>query len=165
MIYGLKEVEMKKNHYRFVIAVFMPLVLAVGIACALTASPPTVTPSPSPTVIPSPILSPLIGDWVSIDVDGSNQTLSIRGGVGEAFDVRFEDFGATVCGTNPVTGSLYAATAQGSMTAAGNDLTGSLPLYCQSNPPRLWGNADLHFVYDPTADSLTDGIGVVWHRK
>lgn len=156
---------MKKNVHTFRIGIFILLLPASGLACALLAAPATVTPSPLPPVIPSPITNPLIGDWVSVDIDGSNQTLSVSGGAGGTFDVSLEDFGATVCGTNPATGALFAATANGSLTGSGNDLTGIMPLYCQKNPPTFFGNPEFHFTYDAVTDTLTDSIGVTWHRK
>jgi hypothetical protein len=108
---------------------------------------------------------PFIGVWTSIDVDGSSQTLTIGGGSGVTRQVRFHDDGATICGMDPDTGDfLSAASARGPLSVSGDTLSGDLSLYCQTSPPAFAG--DFHFVYtyDPSTDTLTDWLGVVWSR-
>jgi hypothetical protein len=108
---------------------------------------------------------PVIGKWESIDAfDGSRQDLSFYADPTGAYDVRYFDYGASVCGPDPATGVLYDATASGLMTASGNEFTGELAVVCQTSPPTSIGNYPFHFVYDPGTDSITDGEGVVWTR-
>jgi hypothetical protein len=109
--------------------------------------------------------NPFIGVWTSIDVDGSSQTLVIGGGSGDTRQVRFHDDGATICGLDPETGDfLSAASARGLLSVSGDTLSGDLSLYCQTSPPTFAG--DFHFVYtyDPSTETLTDWLGVVWSR-
>jgi hypothetical protein len=108
---------------------------------------------------------PFIGSWVSIDIDGSNQRLTIGGGPGSVYNVRYYDFGATICGLDPDTGDfLYAASARAPLTASGNTLLGSLSLYCHASPPYHVLDHDFNFTYDPITDTLSDSTGVIWHR-
>ncbi|MEZ0395835.1 MAG: hypothetical protein ABWK53_05335 [Anaerolineales bacterium] len=51
------------------------------------------------------------------------------------------------------------------MAGSGNTLSGTLPFYCHTTPPALWGNVTFQFTYDPATDSITDGWGNVWTRK
>lgn len=107
--------------------------------------------------------NPFIGMWHSTDIDGSNQTLTIGGGPGNTFRVRYHDDGASICGLDPDTGDfLYAASARGSLTASGDYLSGTMPVYCQTSPPSLWGTYFFEYWYDPGTDTLTDNLGVVW---
>lgn len=109
---------------------------------------------------------PFIGVWTSVDIDSSNQTLTIGGGGGGTRHVRYYDDGATVCGLDPDTGDfLFAASARGTLSASGNTLSGYLDLYCQTSPPSLNGNYLFTYTYDPAADTLTDWLGVVWSRR
>ena len=113
----------------------------------------------------SPPSNPFIGAWESTDIDGSYQRLAITGGPGGAHRVNYRDFGATVCGLDPDTGDfLYAASARGSGTVSGSDLTGTWSVWCLSNPPTFFGDLAFQFTYDASTDTLTDGLGVVWSR-
>jgi len=108
---------------------------------------------------------PFIGMWTSTDIDGSTQTLVIGGGSTDTYRVRFFDDGATVCGLDPDTGDfLSGASATGSLNALGGTLSGPLPLYCLESPPVLVGNFDFQYTYDSATETLTDWLGVVWHR-
>jgi len=109
---------------------------------------------------------PFIGAWESIDTDGSDQILTIGGGAGDTYHVRYYDFGATTCGLDPVSGDfLYAASARGTLAAGGSDLTGTLPLYCQTSPPTHHSTPQFAYTYQPATDTLIDIWGVVWNRK
>lgn len=108
---------------------------------------------------------PFIGVWYSTDTDGSSQRLTIGGGSGGAYHVRYFDDGATVCGLDPVTGDfLYAASAMGSLSATDGMLAGDLPVYCLTTPPTLHNVSHFQYAYDSTSDTLTDSWGVVWHH-
>jgi len=110
---------------------------------------------------------PFKGFWESIDtVDGSYQTLHIGGGPGNTYNVRYYDYGATICGLDPDTGDiLYAASARGRLTGSGNDLTGTMSAYCRTRPPEYLFDIIAHYIYDPSTDTFTDDWGVVWNRK
>jgi hypothetical protein len=109
---------------------------------------------------------PFNGAWESIDIDGSYQTMHIGGGPGDLHRFRYHDDGATVCGLDPVTGDiLFAADAGGWLTASGDQLTGTLSLYCKTTPPSFNGDYNFVFTYDPGTDTLTDQTGVVWTRR
>lgn len=110
--------------------------------------------------------SPFIGAWTSTDIDGSSQTLTIGGGGGDTRHVRYYDDGATICGLDPDTGDfLSAASARGPLSVSGNTLSGNLDVYCQVSPPTLAGNFAFEYTYDPSTDTLTDWLGVVWSRR
>ncbi len=107
-----------------------------------------------------------IGAWTSTDIDGSSQTLNIGGGRGGNRHVRYYDDGATVCGLDPDTGDfLSAASARGSLSVSGNILSGNLDLYCLTAPRTFAGNFTFTYTYDPSTDTLTDWLGVVWSRR
>jgi len=103
---------------------------------------------------------PFKGKWTSTDIDGSSQRLTIGGGPAGTYHVRYYVDGATVC--DP--GLTLAASANGSLSAAGNVLSGVLPVYCRTSPPYAWGDAVFTHTYDSSTDTLTDWLGVVWSR-
>ena len=106
---------------------------------------------------------PLVGSWQSTDIDGSYQILTIGGGPGSSHYVRYYDFGATICDVTP--GALeFAASASGVLTGSGDELAGTLPVYCQYRPPEYWGDHYFQFTYDASTDTLSDG-SIVWYRR
>ncbi len=112
---------------------------------------------------------PFIGAWTSIDnADGSSQRLTIGGGPGNTYHFSYRDDGASLCGTDPVSGDpLYAANATGTLVASGNTLSGDRQIYCLAKPHYLLGNFPLSLTYDPVTDTLFDPLDpyqVVWHR-
>lgn len=108
---------------------------------------------------------PLIGIWRSTDTDGSNQTLTIGGGPGDTYHVRYFDDGATVCGLDPVSGDfLYAASARGVLSGSGGTIAGTLPVYCLAAPPFFKQDAAFQYTYQSATDTLLDSHGVVWYR-
>ncbi len=111
--------------------------------------------------------NPFVGVWESTDTDGSYQILTIGGGPAGTHHARYYDFGATVCGLDPDTGDfLYAASAIGTLTEAGNDVHGSFQVYCQTHPPEaLPYLSQLAYTYQPATDMLIDIWGVIWSRR
>ena len=99
------------------------------------------------------------GSWTSIDIDGSHQTLDIRGSgrSGHYAVVLFDDSATVSCHGSP-------ARLQGSGLAEGNTLfvTGTLTCMPGGNPLR--GRISISFVYNPGTDTLTDEFGVTWYR-
>lgn len=109
--------------------------------------------------------NPFFGVWYSIDTDGSNQMLTIGGGSGDTYHVRYHDDGATACGLDPVTNDiLYAASAMGPLSGSGGTIAGNLSVYCLKAPPSVLGVFPFRYTYDSTTDTLTDLHGVVWHH-
>lgn len=107
---------------------------------------------------------PFQGTWYSEDIDHSNQTLRIGGGPGSSYHVRYYDDGASVCGWT-LGASGPAASANGSLSASGYVLSGSLPVYCLTSPRYFYANSAFEFTYNPVTDTLTDSPwGVVWHH-
>ncbi len=108
---------------------------------------------------------PLIGPWESIDLDGSYQTLTIGGGPNNTYHIRYYDFGATVCGLDPHTNDLYAASARGLLTGSDGSITGTISVYCMTRPPTFWGDAYITYDYDASNDTIIDSGSVVWNRR
>jgi hypothetical protein len=104
--------------------------------------------------------SSFTGVWYSTDIDGSTQRLSVGGGRGDLVRISFMDFGAGICGES----LEYPAWAMGNLTVSGNVLSGNLPVVCNTLPPFTWGVAAFEYTYDAGTDTLTDWLGVVWHR-
>ena len=107
---------------------------------------------------------PFVGRWESTDIDGSYQVMTIGGG---PHRISYHDFGATVCGLDPVTGDfLYGATARGSGTVSGTDYSGAWDVWCLSHPTTLiFTGLGFQFTYNAASDTLTDLAGVVWNRR
>ena len=135
-----------KNVFRlFVVAVTLLMVSAVFVTNA------------------SAKKDPFVGHWKSTDIDGSYQTLTIGGGPGSSYHVRYYDYGATVCGLDPDTGEfLYAASAAGTLALSAGVLSGTMPVYCQTAPPSFFSSASFEYTYDSATDTLVDSFGVVW---
>lgn len=108
---------------------------------------------------------PFIGAWESTDLDGSYQTLTIGGGPDNTYQVRYYDFGASVCGLDPHTNDLYAASARGLLTGTDGSITGTISVYCMTRPPTFWGDAYITYVYDASTDTIIDTGNVVWSRR
>ena len=110
---------------------------------------------------------PFKGFWWSIDTfDGSYQTLHIGGGPGDTYNVRYYDYRASLCGLDPDTGDiLYAASGRGRLTGSGNELTGTLTVYCRTHPPTFLLDVTGTYVYDASTDTFTDDWGAVWSRR
>ena len=101
----------------------------------------------------------LAGTWASVDLDGSNQTLQIKGAGDPVYSMLLrDDFTSGVCGGPP-------AQLVGHAAVDGNVLFMSGTLVCLpgGNPlgsERLF----VSFEYDAATDTLTDFAGVVWER-
>ena len=94
------------------------------------------------------------GTWVSVDTDGSNQVMTIRGSGRGSYGVQLYDDAATVCGGVP-------ARFGGSGHVVEDDVLvvrGSVVCLPGGNPLR--GAIDLVLISD--GGTLVDGGGVVW---
>jgi hypothetical protein len=120
--------------------------------------------------------SPFIGQWESVDLDGSHQTLTIGGGNGDTYHFKVYDDGASACGV--VDGEiLYAAKANGVLAADdAYTLSGEADLWCLKHPPEKFEPSPIYFqyVYLPELDVIrsgpyawpepTDESYVYWYR-
>ena len=108
---------------------------------------------------------PFIGTWESTDFDGSYQTLTIGGGSNDTYHVRYYDFGASVCGLDPHTNDLYAASARGLLTGSDGSIAGTISVYCMTRPPTYYSDAYVTYNYDAPTDTIIDSGGIVWNRR
>jgi hypothetical protein len=99
------------------------------------------------------------GTWTSIDLDGSNMTLEIRGSGQEGHHAMylFDDFTTGACNGAP-------AHVQGAGVVDGNSLVMTGPLTCMPGGNPLQSPVSLGFQYNPGTDTLTDDSGVTWYR-
>jgi len=143
------------------------LVLLFVLACTMLEPVPTPTSPPQApvVVISSPDSSSFVGSWTSIDSDGSNQELVISATASGTYDVSYTDSGASACGKDSSNKPIYGATATGNLTASGYFLSGSLPIFCQKNPPSLLADHFFQFTFDPNSGILRDDFGITWTRK
>ena len=99
------------------------------------------------------------GTWTSIDHDGSNQQLDIRGAAPGTRAVRLYDDAASVaCDGSP-------AHVQGSADVDEDTMFVKGTLTCQSGGNPLAGRVSILFTYSPGTDTLTDWSGVTWVRS
>lgn len=127
------------------------VIAALAVATALA-------PSAAYAPTASAASGPLAATWISVDTDGSNQTLDIKGSGVHVYSMFYFDDAATgVCGGDParVTGPGYPD---------GDNLTMVGALTCLPGGNVLRSRLIIGFVYDGSADTLTDDFGVVWHR-
>jgi len=106
-----------------------------------------------------------IGRWHAIDaLDQSNETLSIGAGPGGTFMMRLHDDYTTACG-DPFPASFVT----GLLTEYDTPvlyLQGAAHILCLDKPPFVASGGPYSglFVYNPTDDTLEDGVGTIWHR-
>jgi hypothetical protein len=127
--------------------------IAIALSAVVTVASAVVAP------IASAASGPLAGTWTSVDTDGSNQTLDIRGSGVHVYSMTYFDESATsACGGDPaqVTGPGYPDGDNLTMVGAPICLPGGI-----FAPPRFV----IEYVYDGSADTLTDSFGIVWHRS
>ena len=100
----------------------------------------------------------LAGTWTSVDTDGSNQTLAVRGSGGRVYSMVYVDESATnACGGAP-------ARISGPGFVDGDGVVMVGPLVCLPGGNVFRERFAIGFEYDPGADTLTDDFGIVWHR-
>ena len=99
-----------------------------------------------------------LGNWTSIDTDGSHQTLAVRGSAQSAKLAMklHDDFTSGVCGGAP-------AALAGTGTADGDELTMTGALTCRPGGNLLGFRVSMRFTYD--SGVLVDESGVVWTRS
>lgn len=101
----------------------------------------------------------LAGSWVSVDLDGSNQTLRIKGAGRHVYAMFYRDDRTSgICEGAP-------AKVTGRGVAEGNELAARGTLVCLPGGNPLPGQrVAVHYHYDAGTDTLTDSWGVVWQR-
>ena len=113
------------------------------------------------TVFATPVSAasgPLAGTWVSVDSDGSNQTLNIRGSGRRAYAMTYFDESATsACGGNP-------ARVSGPGFVNGDHIRHSGPVVCLPGGNVFRSRFSVSYHFDGGTDTLTDDFGIVWHR-
>lgn len=125
----------------------------VSIASALVASASVLAPAQATAQG-----GVLAGTWTSIDHDGSNQVLEIRGSGQGTYSMFLEDDSATVaCGGDP---AMFVGTG----TADGNTVPMFGTLVCLPGGNIISGRIVIGFEYSPATDTLADETGVTWHR-
>lgn len=101
---------------------------------------------------------PLADTWVSVDSDGSNQVLEIRGSGRRAYAVTYFDESATnACAGNP-------ARISGPGFVDGDDIRLIGPVICLPGGNVFTSRFAVTYDYDAGTDTLTDDFGVVWER-
>ena len=101
----------------------------------------------------------LAGTWTSVDTDGSNQTMRIRGAGHPVYAMTLrDDFTTGACGGPP-------AKVVGRARADGNALVMRGTLVCLHRGNPIPGQrVTVNFDYHAGSDTLTDDAGVVWVR-
>ena len=99
------------------------------------------------------------GTWVSIDTDGSTQTLAI--GRGSTPAVTDQDFYASSCADAGAPSTHFLATGRGTIDGSWLGVefrNGGCGRYSI-------GQFGLSFGYDGGSDTLTDDFGITWYRS
>ena len=120
---------------------------------------------PAPTNPAKP--EPFVGVWVSIDTDGSSQTMNIvRSGVDEYRVVVRDDAATGACA-----GAAATTTGDGRLETDQRLVIAQPELTCDDGsvpgigPPPQAAIVNFTFDRNPVADELTDRFGVVWQRE
>lgn len=101
--------------------------------------------------------SPFVGDWVAVDVDGSNMQMKITGHH-QPHHVKLVDDWASICPS----GGPATAIGKGTLVAP-LTLEVDFRVWCQIGKVKLEGS--YWFDYDPLYDVLVDAFGVIWTRS
>ena len=139
--------------------------VATVVALAVLPLPQLLTP-PSEVMFDQPPNDAVMRTWVSVDSDGSSQTMAIRAEDGGSYRVVVNDDAATFCSGAP-------STLIGTGQLDGAELVLRAPvLTCDddSTPVPVAGSSleeavrDYTLVYDTETDTLTDSLGIQWQR-
>lgn len=126
--------------------------IAIALSAVVTVASAVLAPTASAAS------GPLSGTWTSVDTDGSNQTLDIRGSGVHVYSMSYIDDAATsACSGDP-------AQIIGPGHPDGDSLTMVGSLTCLPGGNFIRSRIVIGFVYDGSADTLTDDFGIVWHR-
>ena len=98
-----------------------------------------------------------VGEWESIDRDGSHQTLSIRRSILGEYRLRFYDERATFCGGGPGAAEMTARTET-------HIVKPIFEFVCVMNTNKKFGS-QITFSYDRDVDQIVDIFGIIWTRQ
>ncbi len=101
---------------------------------------------------------PLAGTWVSVDTDGSSQTLDITGSGVRAYAVTYFDESAT----SACEGGPARVSGPGFVDGDGIVLVG--PGVCLDGGGVFAKRIAIGYHYDAGTDTLTDDFGIEWQR-
>jgi hypothetical protein len=122
-----------------------------GLARAITAGGGTIPAQRPP--------NSFAGSWVSIDSDGSSQTMTIQASPEGAYEmVLHDDMTGPCSGPSTDTGA-------GRLDDAGSLVVRSIKTSCENGRTPDGAGDSLIFVYDAETDRITDDVGVVWRRE
>ena len=109
-------------------------------------------------VIAAPSTTEFTGSWVSVDTDGSDQTLVVSGGAQPS--VIYQDFFANGCDRFGGPATHWVGAGKGSVEE------GTLfVVFHKSGCGRLLqGGYEDWFVYEAGSDTLEDSFGIIWTR-
>ena len=109
--------------------------------------------------------SPFVGTWVSIDSDGSSQTMEVLHEAGDEYKLIIRDAFATACSGAPatMTGGGVSATDE-QLVFARPRLTCDDGARPEIGPAPQLELANFTLDLDTEADELVDSLEVVWHR-
>jgi hypothetical protein len=100
----------------------------------------------------------LAGTWISVDADGSVQTLDITGSGETAYSMVYVDESATgACNGAP-------ARVSGPGFVDGDVVVMFGTLVCLPGGNVFRSRLTLGYEFDPGTGTLTDSFGIVWHR-
>lgn len=147
------------------IRLVMVPVVAVGLLVVGSILLSTLPSGPEPASDPQ---SPLLGTWVTTDLDGSTPTMVIQVSGGESVEMLVHDDFASVCSGAPST-----MTGTGRFQGDTEFVFPAPVLTCDdgSQPKALTGPPldeqlqNLTFVHDPESGTLTDNLGLDWTRE
>lgn len=122
--------------------------IGIAGAAALLAGTPAAVAAPA---------GGINGSWVSVDHDGSNQTLQIMGSGAFRSVQLYDDVATLACDGGP-------AYAQGAGPLDGDTLLAFVTVVCRPGGNVVRGRIAIEFVYDDASETLTDFSGVVWSR-
>jgi hypothetical protein len=142
---------------RAVTGVAAVTLLAVLVTVSLDPGGPTVDLQPA-----EPPADAFLGDWVSVDLDGSDQRLTIRNRGDGTYDVELVDDSSTACGGDPATATgtgRLASPTRLTVTQVYRCADGRVLTEVEGIRLDAW-----FFAYDPISNTLTDSTDVVWYR-
>lgn len=144
--------------------------VGIGLAAVLAAAGmvgvPAVLQAPAGLTVSAGPPAPVVGSWVSIDTDGSSQTMDISV-VGANYEIVLNDDAASVCSGVPAT-----MTGTGRLDEEIGLIVNSPMLECADGtvPVAVDGSSleaalrDYTLIHDAPTDTLTDSLGVTWRR-
>lgn len=124
-----------------VVVVFIVLVTAMVLAYQLTLDP----------------FAGAVGDWESVDLDGSHQTMSIRRSLTGEYHIQLHDDKTSFCFDGPVNADFFTHTDR-------NAIDAYFYYICDLYPVRKF-RSHIQFFYNRDEDEIKDLFGGPWTRQ